>query len=124
MADLRPGDGPRIVQVPTSDLRPDPATPREIGDAEIDALTRSLREFGFVQPAFWPGHDDKLWWPSSDLRAGDLETMPVTWRGWNLGATPSTGVRQLAARASSQMERVRSGLDGGVVARGDRDLVG
>lgn len=31
-------------------LRPDPANPRKISDAEIEALTRSLREYGFVQP--------------------------------------------------------------------------
>ena len=32
------------------ELLPDPANPRRIGDAELDALTRSLRTFGFVQP--------------------------------------------------------------------------
>jgi ParB/RepB/Spo0J family partition protein len=40
----------QIVQVPIDDLRPDPANPRKISDAELEALTRSLREFGFVQP--------------------------------------------------------------------------
>ncbi len=39
-----------IEQVPIDDLRPDPANPRRIADAELEALTRSLREFGFVQP--------------------------------------------------------------------------
>ena len=41
---------PQIVQVPIDDLHPDPANPRTISDSELDALTRSLREFGFVQP--------------------------------------------------------------------------
>jgi ParB-like chromosome segregation protein Spo0J len=41
---------PQIVQVPIDNLRPDPANPRKISDSELDALTRSLREFGFVQP--------------------------------------------------------------------------
>jgi DNA modification methylase len=39
-----------IEQVPLDQLRPDPANPRRIGDDELDALERSLREFGFVQP--------------------------------------------------------------------------
>jgi DNA modification methylase len=40
----------QIVQVRIDDLRPDPANPRKISDQELDALTRSLREFDFVQP--------------------------------------------------------------------------
>jgi DNA modification methylase len=39
-----------IVQVPTDDLNPDPANPRRIGDAELEALTRSIQEFGLVDP--------------------------------------------------------------------------
>ena len=31
-------------------LRPDPANPRQIEAAELDALTRSIRQYGFVQP--------------------------------------------------------------------------
>ena len=39
-----------IEHVPIDDLRPDSANPRKISDAELEALTQSLREFGFVQP--------------------------------------------------------------------------
>jgi DNA modification methylase len=39
-----------IEHVDIETLRPDPANPRKIGDAELEALTRSLREYGFVQP--------------------------------------------------------------------------
>ena len=39
-----------VVEVPIDDLRPDPANPRRISDAQIEALTRSLKEYGFVQP--------------------------------------------------------------------------
>jgi DNA modification methylase len=39
-----------IEQVHIDDLRPDPANPRRIGERELEALTRSLKEFGFVQP--------------------------------------------------------------------------
>jgi DNA modification methylase len=39
-----------IVQVPIGDLRPDAANPRRISDAELEALTRSIQEFGMVDP--------------------------------------------------------------------------
>jgi DNA modification methylase len=40
----------QIEHVDIESLRPDPANPRRISDAELEALTRSLREWGFVQP--------------------------------------------------------------------------
>jgi len=49
----------RIVQVPIDELRPDPANPRKISDAELDNLTRSMREFGFIQPVI-ARHDDHI----------------------------------------------------------------
>jgi ParB-like chromosome segregation protein Spo0J len=39
-----------VVEAPIDELRPDPANPRRISDAQIEALTRSIREYGFVQP--------------------------------------------------------------------------
>jgi ParB-like chromosome segregation protein Spo0J len=39
-----------IEQVPLEQLKPDPANPRRIDDAELDALTRSLQQWGLVQP--------------------------------------------------------------------------
>ena len=39
-----------VEQVPLEHLHPDPANPRRIDPAELDALERSLRQFGFVQP--------------------------------------------------------------------------
>ena len=39
-----------VVHVPIDDLRPDPANPRRISDSELDSLTRSIRQFGFVDP--------------------------------------------------------------------------
>ena len=47
----------QIVQVPIDELHPDPANPRKISDSELDALTRSMREFGFVQPVI-ARHDE------------------------------------------------------------------
>jgi ParB-like chromosome segregation protein Spo0J len=40
----------QIKHVPIDSLKPDPANPRKISNAELEALTRSLREWGFVQP--------------------------------------------------------------------------
>ena len=40
----------RIEQVPLDQLHPDPANPRHISEEELDALERSIRQFGFVQP--------------------------------------------------------------------------
>ena len=40
----------RIERVPTDTLRPDPANPRRISDIELEALTRSIQEFGLVDP--------------------------------------------------------------------------
>jgi DNA modification methylase len=40
----------QVVEVPIDELRPDPANPRRISDAQLEALTRSLKEYGFVQP--------------------------------------------------------------------------
>src|SRR5262245_34408684 len=39
-----------LVMVSIDELRPDPANPRRISSVELEALTRSLREYGFVQP--------------------------------------------------------------------------
>ncbi len=49
----------QIVQVPIDELHPDPANPRKIGDSELDNLTRSMREFGFLQPVI-ARHDDHV----------------------------------------------------------------
>jgi DNA modification methylase len=39
-----------IEHVAIGNLRPDPANPRRISDAELEALTRSIQEFGLVDP--------------------------------------------------------------------------
>ena len=40
----------KVVEVSINELRPDPANPRRISDAQLEALTKSLKEYGFVQP--------------------------------------------------------------------------
>src|SRR5256885_1791343 len=39
-----------IEQLAIDRLRPDPANPRRIAEDELEALTRSLRTWGFVRP--------------------------------------------------------------------------
>lgn len=39
-----------LDHVAIDELRPDPANPRRISDEELEALTRSIREFGLVDP--------------------------------------------------------------------------
>ena len=39
-----------ITHIPIKDLRPDPANPRRISDEELESLTRSIREFGLIDP--------------------------------------------------------------------------
>ena len=39
-----------VEQVSIERLHPDPANPRRISDEELDALTRSMRTWGVVQP--------------------------------------------------------------------------
>src|SRR5438309_6241290 len=49
----------QIVQDPINELHADPANPRKISAEELDRLTRSLREFGFLQPVI-ARHDDHI----------------------------------------------------------------
>ncbi|HLF72170.1 MAG TPA: ParB N-terminal domain-containing protein, partial [Dehalococcoidia bacterium] len=46
-----------LVDVPIDELRPDPANPRRISDDQLEALTRSLKEYGFVQPVIARSED-------------------------------------------------------------------
>ncbi len=40
----------QIEHIPVNDLKPDPANPRRISEQELEALTRSIRQFGLVDP--------------------------------------------------------------------------
>jgi DNA modification methylase len=71
-----------VEQVPIDQLRPDPANPRRIGEAELDALERSIREFGFVQPVLARREDGVVVGGHQRLVAArrlGLQTVPVTW---------------------------------------------
>ena len=71
-----------VEQVAIDLLRPDPANPRRISDDELDALERSLREFGFVQPVLARREDRTVIGGHQRLVAArrlGLTKVPVTW---------------------------------------------
>jgi DNA modification methylase len=73
---------PTIELVPIDQLHPDPANPRRIGDEELDALERSLRQFGFVQPVLARREDHVVIGGHQRLVAArrlGLTSVPVTW---------------------------------------------
>jgi len=71
-----------VEQVPIDQLRPDPANPRRIGEDELDALERSIRQFGFVQPVLVRREDSTVIGGHPRLVAArrlGLATVPVTY---------------------------------------------
>src|SRR5664280_1689600 len=71
-----------VDAVPIDDLRPDPANPRRISEDELDALERSLRQFGFVQPVLARREDRTVIGGHQRLVAArrlGLTTVPVAW---------------------------------------------
>ena len=71
-----------VEDVPIDDLRPDPANPRRISDDELEALTRSLRSFGFVQSVLARREDRTVIGGHQRLVAArriGLTTVPVIW---------------------------------------------
>jgi DNA modification methylase len=78
---MKPDPALNIEQIPIDELRPDPANPRRIGDEELDALGRSLRQFGFVQPVLARREDRAVIGGHQRLLAArrlGLATVPVT----------------------------------------------
>jgi ParB-like chromosome segregation protein Spo0J len=70
----------KIEHVPIDSLRPDPANPRRIGERELESLTRSLKEFGFVQPILVRKSDNVVIGGHQRLTAArrlGLKTVPV-----------------------------------------------
>ncbi len=77
----------RLVSLTVEDvaidrLHPDPANPRRISDDELNALERSLREFGFVQPIVARREDGVVIGGHQRLVAArrlGLTSVPVIW---------------------------------------------
>jgi hypothetical protein len=71
-----------VEQVTIERLRPDPANPRRITDDELEALTRSLRQWGFVQPVVARREDATVIGGHQRLVAArrlGLTDVPVIW---------------------------------------------
>jgi DNA modification methylase len=71
-----------VEQVAIDLLRPDPANPRRISEEELDALERSLRQFGFVQPVLARREDGVVIGGHQRLvavRRLGLTSVPVIW---------------------------------------------
>ena len=69
-----------IEHVSIGELRPDPFNPRRISDDELEALTRSIREFGLVDPIIARREDKIVIGGHQRLVAArrlGLETVPV-----------------------------------------------
>ena len=69
-----------IEHIPIDDLRPDPANPRRISDTELEALTRSIKEFGVVDPIIARREDRSVVGGHQRLVAArrlGLKTVPV-----------------------------------------------
>jgi len=70
----------QIEQVPIADLHPDPVNPRRITDQELEALTRSIRQFGFIDPIIVRREDKTIIGGHQRLLAArrlGYETVPV-----------------------------------------------
>jgi len=71
-----------VEDVPIDELRADPANPRRISEDELESLTRSLRQFGFVQPVLARREDRTVIGGHQRLVAArrlGMATVPVTW---------------------------------------------
>jgi len=71
-----------IEQVAIDSLRPDPANPRRISEEELDALTRSIRAWGFVEPVVARREDALVVGGHQRLvaaRRAGLTSVPVVW---------------------------------------------
>src|SRR4030065_447092 len=72
----------QVEQVPIGELRPDPANPRRINDAELEALTRSIRQLGLVDPIIVRREDRTIIGGHQRLLAArrlGYKTVPVGW---------------------------------------------
>ncbi len=70
----------RIEHVAIGDLSPDPFNPRRISDGELEALTRSIREFGLIDPIIARREDSTVIGGHQRLVAArrlGLESVPV-----------------------------------------------
>ncbi len=112
-------DSLAIEHVPIDGLRPDPANPRRISDAELESLTRSIQEFGLVDPIVARREDSTVIGGHQRLLAArrlGLKTVPVVFlditmenaRLLNLALNKISGSwdQELLARLLSELEQI------------------
>src|SRR6476661_7475432 len=100
---------PTIDLVPSDRLHPDPANPRRISDQELDALTRSMRTFGVVQPVLARREDGVVIGGHQRLveaRRLGLAEVPVIWLNLGVNRIGGTWDEQLLARLLSDLGSV------------------
>lgn len=116
---MSPADPVAVEHVPVDQLLPDPANPRRISDAELEGLTRSMREWGNVQPIIARAADRVVIAGHQRLVAARRlghATVPVIWldlsteRGRALGVAlnriSGTWDEELLARLLASLESV------------------
>jgi DNA modification methylase len=109
-----------ITQVPISELRPDPGNPRRITDQELESLTRSIREFGLVDPIIARREDKTVIGGHQRLLAArrlGLTTVPVVFldlsqeqaRLLNLALNRISGAwdNELLARLLAELKQIQ-----------------
>jgi ParB-like chromosome segregation protein Spo0J len=72
----------QIEHVPIDQLRLDPANPRKISDTELEALTRSMQQFGLVDPVIARREDGLVVGGHQRLLAArklGIKTVPVVY---------------------------------------------
>ncbi len=109
----------RIEQVSVATLRPDPANPRRISDEELESLTRSIRQFGLVDPIIARREDKTVIGGHQRLVAArrlGMKTVPVVFmdvsaeqaRLLNIGLNKISGSwdQELLARLLADLQAV------------------
>ena len=123
-----------VELVPIDELRPDPANPRRIGEEELDALERSIRQFGFVQPVVARREDRTVIGGHQRLVAArrlGLTSVPVIWLdigveqarllGLTLNKISGTWDEALLARLLAELQMVPD-LDLSLSGFGDDEI--
>jgi DNA modification methylase len=108
-----------VEEVAIDDLRPDPANPRRISNEQLEALTRSVQEYGFVQPVLARREDRMVIGGHQRLTAArrlGYKTVPVTFldvtleqaRVLNLGLNKISGDwdQELLARLLAELRPI------------------
>ena len=94
-----------VEQVAIERLRPDGANPRRISSGQLEALTQSLREYGFVQPVLARREDATVIGGHQRLLAArrlGFKQVPVVWL--DLGVEPARLLNLALNRISGEWD--------------------